>query len=101
MAAVFAQGPAWQFTGWRWGREKDRPDLKPEEIFERAKGFHLMFEGDIKHENIDRWDVTVLPISKTKRWQDPGVAQKFWGVVDNWILVHRPWLLPKPIPGQG
>lgn len=36
VVAVFAQGPEWQFKGWRWGRSPDRPDITPAEIFDRC-----------------------------------------------------------------
>jgi hypothetical protein len=36
VVAVFAQGPEWQFKGWRWGRTDDRPDITPTEIFDRC-----------------------------------------------------------------
>lgn len=53
--------------------------------------------GDIPHENVPKWNVTVLPVSKAQRYKDPGVAQKFWGALDNFIYVQRPWLLPKGV----
>ena len=36
VVAVFAHGPAWQFKGWRWGRDADKPDISPVEIFDRS-----------------------------------------------------------------
>jgi parafibromin len=101
VAAVFAHGPEWQFKGWKWG-SPDRPaDLSPPDIFERALGFHLCYEGDILHDNIPKWNVTPLTVSKTRRYLDPGVAQKFWASLDTYITVHKPFLLPRARQGGG
>jgi parafibromin len=109
VAAVFAQGPEWQFKGWRWGRdERDpktgaflRPDITPTEIFDRALGFHLMYDGDAVHENVGKWAVTPLRISKSRRYTDPGVAQQFWAALDGFIWHKKPYLLPKGVTNVG
>ena len=109
MAAVFALGPDWQFKGWRWGREeKDpktgafiRPDITPTEIFERAQGFHVQFEGDVPHENIPKWAVLPLKVAKQHRYTDASVSQQFWSVLDNYIYVKTPYLLPKGVSNVG
>jgi len=101
VAAVFAQGPEWQFKGWRWGREAGRPDITPTELFDRAMGFHLMYEGDAPHENVPRWAVTPLRIAKARRYTDAGVAQQFWSALDAFIWHKKPYLLPKGVSNVG
>lgn len=99
VVAVFALGPEWQFKGWRWGRTDERPDVTPTEVFDRAVGFHLMWEGDAPHANIPKWNVKILAVSKTKRYLDAGVANKFWELVDRDVTVRKPYLMPKVAPG--
>lgn len=103
VAAVFAQGPEWQFKGWRWGRGDGRPDITPAEIFDpqRCLGFHLQYDGDATHESIGKWNVAVLPVSKSRRYLDPGVAQRFWSLMDQFVLVHKPYLLPRGVSNLG
>jgi hypothetical protein len=36
VVAVFANGPEWQFKGWKWGRPAGRPDITPSEFFNRC-----------------------------------------------------------------
>lgn len=99
VVAVFALGPEWQFKGWRWGRTDDRPDVTPTEVFDRTVGFHLMYEGDVPHVNVPKWNVKILAVSKTKRYLDAGVANKFWELVDRDVTVRKPYLMPKVAPG--
>jgi hypothetical protein len=54
-----------------------------------------MYEGDAVPESVQKWAVTPLAVSRTKRYLDPAVANKFWAALDQYILVKRPYLLPK------
>jgi hypothetical protein len=55
-------------------------------------GFHLHYEGDPPHENATQWAVKCIPVSKTQRFLDSGVARRFWSVVDEDVSVRRPHL---------
>lgn len=57
-----------------------------------------MFEGDAVPDTVQRWAVTPLAVSRGKRYLDPAVASKFWAAVDHYILVKKPYLLPKGAP---
>lgn len=54
----------------------------------------MMYEGDPPHENIPKWNVKPLVISRTKRYLDPGIANHFWSLVDQFIITSKPRLLP-------
>jgi len=75
LVAVFAQGPTWQFKGWR--------HEEPVELFHRVLGVHLKFDDEQTHENITHWNVKVLTLSKTKRHLDQPVALDFWRHLDD------------------
>jgi len=51
VVAVFAQGPLWQFKGWKYA--------KPVEIFQKAIGFHIHFDDEKTDDNISQWNVHV------------------------------------------
>ena len=99
VVAVFAAGPEWQFNGWRWGRPAadPRPSVTPTEIFERALGFHLHYEGEKVHENIAKWGITPLAVSKSRRHGDAGLVQEVWAAVDKEINLRKPYLAPKGV----
>lgn len=110
VVAIFAAGPDWQFTGWKWGEKPhtnpdgtvtEPDDCPPVKIFNRALGFHLYFEGDAPHANCQNWAVTPFAISKTKRYLDQGVQIKFWRTIDDHIFVKKPYLLPKGATGPS
>ncbi len=69
---VFVTGQTWQFKGWF----SEEPSI----ILNRIKGFHVKFSDDPLNENIAKWPVTVLEISKneTKRHLDRTVVRMFW-----------------------
>ncbi|KAI6654412.1 hypothetical protein LOD99_808 [Oopsacas minuta] len=78
VVAVFVAGPQWQFKGW--------PGLaidgSPVEIFVKICAFHLKFLESPLETNIQKWNVTVLEISKTKRHLDKVAVNKFWEITD-------------------
>jgi hypothetical protein len=68
----------------------------PPPLLRRAVlGFHLHYEGDPPHENASQWAVKCIPVSKTQRFLDSGVARRFWAVVDQEVSVRRPHLAAK------
>ena len=61
----------------------------------------MHFEGDPPHPNAPQWAVQLLPVSKTQRYMDAGIAARFWAAVDKDITVRKPFLLPKAKPAGG
>ncbi|XP_070532316.1 parafibromin-like [Ptychodera flava] len=85
VVAVFVQGPAWQFKGWPWLLA----DGSPVDIFARIKAFHLKYDEVSLDNNIKKWDVFVLGISRNKRHLDRASLQKFWEVLDKYMVKHK------------
>lgn len=81
VAAVFVAGPAWQFKGW--------PDMKTGgslvDIFNKIKAFHLKFDEAKLDSNVQKWNVEVLQISKTKRHLDKASMLRFWDIMDKYL----------------
>uniref|UniRef100_T1J7K9 Paf1 complex subunit Cdc73 N-terminal domain-containing protein n=1 Tax=Strigamia maritima TaxID=126957 RepID=T1J7K9_STRMM len=63
VVAVFVQGPAWQFKGWPW-------DGNPVDVFSRIKAFHLKWDEMSLDQNVAKWAVHVIQLSRTKRHLD-------------------------------
>lgn len=93
VVAVFTDGQDWQFTGWRWGRSSDRPDITPVEVFDRTQGFCLYYDDESVPPSIKRWKVTPLGVSKSQRHLDKGLVARFWRIVDEFVAVKKPFLL--------
>uniref|UniRef100_A0A0N5AEI5 Parafibromin n=1 Tax=Syphacia muris TaxID=451379 RepID=A0A0N5AEI5_9BILA len=85
VVAVFVQGPAWQFKGWRWGGN-------PTNIFANVAAFHLMFDDQRLDNNVAKWSVNVLKLSKSKRHLDRAILAKFWQLLDKHIVKNKPHL---------
>ncbi|CAD5232026.1 unnamed protein product [Bursaphelenchus xylophilus] len=85
VVAVFVQGPAWQFKGWRFGSH-------PTEIFARIAAFHLKFDEQPLDKNVAQWSVNVLSLSQTKRHLDRAVLNKFWTTLDRYMVKNKPHL---------
>jgi len=86
---VFALGAEWQFKGW------PREWNGPADYFAHVKGFHLMFEDEKVDENIKRWNVSILKISKNqlKRHLDAVAVKTFWETLDLFVAKNKPELL--------
>jgi len=80
IVAVFAQGPTWQFKGWKWN--------KPVQIFTYARGFHVNYDDAIIPDNINQWNIKTLRVNRTMRHQDSTVAFEFWKDLEH-FLAHR------------
>jgi hypothetical protein len=75
VAAVFVQGQAWQFKGWRWE--------SPAELFYNVPGFFLHYADQPLPDQILTWNVTRLSISKSRRHFDSTAALTFWSTVES------------------
>lgn len=85
VVAVFVQGPAWQFKGWPWGGS-------PVEIFSRIKGFHLKWDEAKLDDNVAKWNVHILELSRNKRHLDKANLLKFWSSLDNFMMKYKSFL---------
>eukprot|EP01041_Mallomonas_annulata_P006216 gene6216-12590_t len=84
VVAVFAFGQEWQFKAWKWS--------KPAELFQHALGVHVALENHIIEPAILSWNCRVLKIHPTKRYSDAGAVNEFWGLLDDFMKLHKPWL---------
>uniref|UniRef100_A0A673AG18 Parafibromin n=1 Tax=Sphaeramia orbicularis TaxID=375764 RepID=A0A673AG18_9TELE len=85
VVAVFVQGPAWQFKGWPWLL----PDGSPVDIFAKIRAFHLKYDEAKTDPNVQKWDVTVLELSRHRRHLDRPVFLRFWETLDRYL--HSPY----------
>uniref|UniRef100_A0A7S1XGB3 Cell division control protein 73 C-terminal domain-containing protein n=1 Tax=Compsopogon caeruleus TaxID=31354 RepID=A0A7S1XGB3_9RHOD len=73
--AVVCSGADWQFKDW--------PDQSPKEALARVRGFYFFFDDDKKAAGaIADWNVTRIPISKSKRHLDEKACIQFWQDLD-------------------
>lgn len=82
VVAVFVQGPAWQFKDWPWNGE-------PVEIFARIKAFHLKFDEMKLDNNVAKWSVEIIELSRSKRHLDRANLLKFWSKLDQHIIKYK------------
>lgn len=85
VVAVFVQGPAWQFKGWPWGGS-------PVEIFSKIKAFHLKWDESKLDDNVAKWNVHILELSRTKRHLDKASLLKFWSTLDSYMVRYKSFL---------
>jgi parafibromin len=85
IVAVFVQGPAWQFKGWKYNQN-------PTEIFTRICAFHLKFDEQPLDKNIAGWSVKILSLSQQKRHLDRAVLHGFWDKLDTYMHKNKSFL---------
>lgn len=83
VVAVFVQGPAWQFKGWPWNGN-------PVEIFSKIKAFHLKWIEMRLDANVGKWAVHVIELNRHKRHLDRANLLKFWEILDDYMVKHKP-----------
>ena len=86
VAAVFLQGPAWQFKGW----PSLLPDGSPVEIFTKIKAYYVHFEGMKIDPNVLKWDVFPMTINQTRRHKDRASVMKFWESLEKFLTKNKP-----------
>lgn len=84
VVAVFVMGPAWQFKGYPWET--------PVEIFDKIAAFHIKYDEMKIDPNVEKWNVTVIQLSRTKRHLDRAHLMVFWEKLDKHIVQHKPHL---------
>ncbi|KAF6205400.1 hypothetical protein GE061_019572 [Apolygus lucorum] len=85
VVAVFVMGPAWQFKGWPYGGN-------PVEIFSKISAFHLKYDEMKLDNNVARWAVCVIQLSRTKRHLDRAALMIFWERLDKHMMKYKPHL---------
>lgn len=88
VAAVFLQGPSWQFKGWPWLL----PDGSPVEIFTKIKAYYVQYEGMKIDPNVLKWDVYTLMVNQTRRHKDRASVMKFWESLEKFLTKNKPQL---------
>jgi len=86
VAAVFVQGPTWQFKGWPYLL----PDGSPTEIFMKMKAYHVKYDDMKTDPNVSKWDVHVLTINRNRRHMDRACILKFWESLEKFITKNKP-----------
>lgn len=82
VVAVFVQGDDWEFKDW--------PKLEtPTSILLKVKGFHLKYKDLPINENVKKWNVNVLEISRSKRHFDVSVQNEFWTILEEFLSQPR------------
>jgi len=81
VVAVFAQGAAWQFKGWKYAQ--------PVDIFNRYLGVHLKYDDAEAPPVVKKWKVHVLNINKYKRHLDPTTVVHFWRLLDDFLAKRK------------
>eukprot|EP00802_Teleaulax_amphioxeia_P010207 Tamp_10233.p1 GENE.Tamp_10233~~Tamp_10233.p1 ORF type:complete len:506 (-),score=155.46 Tamp_10233:476-1993(-) len=74
VVAVFVQGPEWQFKQW----DLSSFGGKMVNMFQRVSGFHVVFDKDQPHENVKKFSVKLLNLSRNNRHLDNQVKILFW-----------------------
>ncbi|XP_076056090.1 cell division cycle 73 hyrax isoform X1 [Oratosquilla oratoria] len=85
VVAVFVMGPAWQFKGWPY-------DGNPVEIFNRICAFHIKYEEMRLDQNVAKWAVNVINLSRTRRHLDRAAFKEFWEKLDRYMQTKKPQL---------
>ena len=57
------------------------------------KAYHLKFDDLKVDSNIQKWDVQVLEISRSKRHLDKASILRFWETLDRWVWLVMSELL--------
>lgn len=81
VVAVFCQGAAWQFKGWRYS--------DPVDLFSRTFGFYVGFEGAAVPNELRGWNVKTGKVSRDRRGLDNVCLASFWSGLEEFMAVHK------------
>lgn len=82
VAAVFVQGPRYQFKDWPQGN-----DLV--QLFLSVKGFYMKYHDIPVDENVKKWNVKQLLINRNKRHMDRTIQNEFWADFEKFLFSPR------------
>ena len=58
-------------------------------IFSRVKGIHFKFDNMATESIVKDWKCDVLQLNRTQRHKDRAVRDRFWDLVEHFIIRHR------------
>ena len=82
VVAVFVQGDDWEFKDWPKSENVST-------ILQKVKGFYLKYKDMPLNKNINKWNVKILEISRTKRHFDISLQNDFWNSLTDFLLLPR------------
>ncbi|ODQ66564.1 RNA polymerase II accessory factor, partial [Nadsonia fulvescens var. elongata DSM 6958] len=82
VVAVFTTGQAWQFKPYKWS--------DPYELFQKTKGFCLIYDNENIPGEVKNWNVETLNINRNRRFKDQEVHEHLWGEIERW-MEKRGW----------
>ena len=82
VVGVFLQGDDWEFRDWPKSETVTS-------ILQKVKGFHLKFQDMPLNDNVKKWNVKILEISRTKRHVDVSIQNEFWNVMNEFLSQPR------------
>ncbi|KAK9472375.1 RNA pol II accessory factor, Cdc73 family-domain-containing protein [Dipodascopsis tothii] len=91
VVAVFTTGQAWQFKAYKWSA--------PGVLFQKVKGFCLIYQGDPVPDNVLSWNVDVIRVDRDtaadgaddrrrRQFRDREIAERIWERLERWMLAH-------------
>ena len=90
VVAVFVQGSAWQFKGWKWET--------PVELFQHVMGYSLEFDDAPADIKVATWNVRQLTVSRSRRHGDATALFQFWTSLEEFL--RRKQLLSNKIKSK-
>ena len=82
VVAVFVQGDDFEFKDWPKGESIST-------ILQKVKGYYLKYEDNPLNNNIKKWNVEILEISRLKRHFDSSLQNKFWKTLSDFLSSPR------------
>ena len=90
VVACFVQGFEWEFVDWPKNESVTS-------ILQMVKGFHLKYSDLPANDNVKKWNVNILEISRSKRHFDVSVQNQFWTKLEEFLT--QPRYREKTTPG--
>jgi hypothetical protein len=80
--AVIVQGPRYQFKDWPLSSNLIT-------LFQTFRGFYINYQDSPIDENVKKWNVRALQISRNKRHLDKTVQHEFWDELEKFLFSVR------------
>ena len=82
VVAVFVQGDDWEFKDWPKSESVST-------ILQKVKGYYLKYKNYPLNNNIKKWNLEILEISRNKRHFDISLQNKFWDSLSEFLSLPR------------
>ena len=76
------QGDNWEFKDWPKSENIST-------ILQKVKGYYLKYKDNPLNNNIKKWNVEILEISRNKRHFDLSLQNKFWNSLSDFLNAPR------------